>query len=182
MAYTAPRTYTTAELITAAILNLDVRDNLTWFGVTHDHSGDTGDGGAIATVPTNLIAHTTAASARSGWAIYTALYGRVIVGFNTNIGSTVATALTTLEDRTHTHTGPSHTHKTGIDVGYSASSQIAYGNNTYGISGTLTATGIAGGISSGTISNSLTSADGTGATGATSATMPYINLLPIQKS
>ena len=43
MAWTAPRTYTTGEMITAAILNVHVRDNQTAID-GHLHSGSAGDG------------------------------------------------------------------------------------------------------------------------------------------
>jgi len=45
MAWTAPRSYTTGEMITAAILNTHWRDNLLVLD-THVHSGAAGDGSA----------------------------------------------------------------------------------------------------------------------------------------
>ena len=74
------------------------------------------------------------------------------------VGGTVGTALTNLEDRTHTHTGPSHTH--GITVTRTDKAPT-------GTSGTLwwndgSTTTVAGGT------------DATG-TAATSNVMAYIN-------
>ena len=43
MAWTAPRTYVTGEVVTASILNTDVRDNLLNLS-THVHGGAAGDG------------------------------------------------------------------------------------------------------------------------------------------
>mgnify|MGYP001601222043 CR=1 FL=1 len=43
MAWTAPRTYVANELVSAAILNVDLRDNLTALS-THAHAGAAGDG------------------------------------------------------------------------------------------------------------------------------------------
>jgi len=43
MAWTTPRTYATGEVVTAAILNTDVRDNLLFLS-THAHGGAAGDG------------------------------------------------------------------------------------------------------------------------------------------
>ena len=48
MAWTAPRTWVVGEVVTAALMNTHVRDNLLFLGDDHDHSGDSGDGGTIA--------------------------------------------------------------------------------------------------------------------------------------
>lgn len=47
MAWTAPTTRATSDLITASIWNTDLVDNISFLGVTHDHSGDSGDGGDV---------------------------------------------------------------------------------------------------------------------------------------
>ncbi len=47
MAWTTPRTWIVGEVPTAALMNTHVRDNLSFLGVTHDHSGDAGDGGNL---------------------------------------------------------------------------------------------------------------------------------------
>lgn len=149
---------------------------------------ETAVGGSI---PANLIAHTTATTAPSGWTEYTAGRGRVLVGtpLSGTAGGTVGTALTDLQNPTHTHTGPSHTHSQNTS---------AYGNGGSGwppstsalvaASSSADGTGIynlndAGGGSTTRYYPTLgVSAAGTGATGATSATMPYVQLLGIQKS
>jgi hypothetical protein len=43
MAWTTPRTYVVGEQVTAAILNVDQRDNLTQFAI-HTHNNGAGDG------------------------------------------------------------------------------------------------------------------------------------------
>ena len=43
MAWTAPRTWVTGEMTTAALLNLYMRDNQTMLG-SHPHTGSAGDG------------------------------------------------------------------------------------------------------------------------------------------
>ena len=45
MAWTSPRTYVDGEILTAAILNADIRDNLLVLD-THGHDGTSGDGAA----------------------------------------------------------------------------------------------------------------------------------------
>ena len=47
MAYTAPTQRNTGVLITSTIYNTDLIDNIDFLGTTHDHSGDTGDGGNL---------------------------------------------------------------------------------------------------------------------------------------
>lgn len=65
-------------------------------------------------IPTNLVAYTTG-GVPSGWSEYTAARGRVIVGKPSGgtAAGTVGTALSNLENRTHSHvytTVPSHRH------------------------------------------------------------------------
>lgn len=118
-----------------------------------------------AGVPANGIIQTTDTSAPTGWTEFTAGRGRVIVGTpsgGTHAG-TVGTALTNLQDPTHTHTGPSHSHV----VTFNAARNITIDGGATYVSSTSTTT---------------TNTDGTGATGATSATMPYIQQLGIIKS
>lgn len=47
MVYTAPTQRNTGDLITSDIWNTDLVDNIAFGGTTHDHSGDTGDGGDL---------------------------------------------------------------------------------------------------------------------------------------
>lgn len=47
MPWTSPRTWTTGELITAAICNTHIRDNLNYLGTSHAHAGSAGDGARI---------------------------------------------------------------------------------------------------------------------------------------
>lgn len=109
MAWSSPRTWVTNEIVTAAQLNQEIRDNLGCF--------------------TSMIAYTDGALL-SGWADYTStLGGRYVVATPTSGSTTgtVGTALSNKENRetgTHNHTitDPGHAHtenayySTGIDV------------------------------------------------------------------
>ena len=97
----------------------------------------------------------------SGWTEYTAARGRAIVGTpssGTDEG-TVGTALTNLQNKTHTHTGPSHAHS------------ISRTTDAEGFSGVEEAPG-------------QTNAGGTGATGtsAMSDMFAYIQLRICEKT
>lgn len=72
MAWTAPRTYVTGEVLTASIFNTDHRDNLLALS-THGHSGSGGDGG---TTLGNLVQEkfTDAAAPAAPGAGLTSLY------------------------------------------------------------------------------------------------------------
>lgn len=64
------------------------------------------DAGATDAVPSGMVAHFAAqAGCPAGWVPATAVEGRMIVGTNTvgDVGSTVGSPLSDLEDRTHTH-------------------------------------------------------------------------------
>lgn len=143
---------------------------------------ETAVGGSI---PANLIAHTTATTAPTGWTEFTAGRGRVIVGVplsGTNAG-TVGTALTNLQDPTHTHTGPSHQHDTTINIFNGYTDIFGLANAPYGTGSNIAAPKRFGSADGGdTHPAFLTATAGTGATSATSATMPYIQQLGIIKS
>ena len=182
MAWTAPTQRTTGTLITSAIYNTDIIDDLTFLGVTHAHAGAAGDGATIAAVPANIITYFNGAVASipSGWTEFTAARGRVIVGvpLSGTVGGTVGTALTDLQDPTHTHAGGSHTHTTAVGrVGGSLKLSDSFGTGAE-MTEYANWTGTAGATA---VSGYLTNASGTGATGATSATMPYINQPAIYK-
>mgnify|MGYP001592239233 CR=1 FL=1 len=49
MAWTAPRTWVTSELVTAAIMNTHIRDNLLALS-THEHTGAAGAGARVDTM------------------------------------------------------------------------------------------------------------------------------------
>ena len=134
-----------------------------------------------SSIPANLIAYTTDTTAPSGWAEFTAGRGRVIVATpasGTNAG-TVGTALTNLQDPTHTHTGPSHTHVLG-DAGASFLENYVYPYVLHYGGALKTLGGYYGAQSQ--IATDSVAASGTGATSATSATTPYIQQLGIKKS
>ncbi len=70
---------------------------------------------APTTLPTGFLGFFNLASCPTGWTRYSAADGRYMVGRGSNIGSTVGSALSNLEDRAvgyHTHGvyDPTHTH------------------------------------------------------------------------
>ncbi len=123
-------------------------------------------------VPINSIMYTTDASPPSAFTEYTAAQGRTIVGVPSGgtIGGTVGTALTNLQNPTHTHTlstTPSHTHDINADNGGGAGNARLAGSNGGGTNYTATT------LSAGSASPS---------TSAANHITPYIQLLVIQKS
>ena len=109
-------------------------------------------------VPPGLIILFTAACP-SGWTEYATSQGRAIVGTpsgGTDEG-TVGNALTDSEDRTHTHTGPSHRH-----------SYSTFDRNT--------TTGSARAVSSDPTENTAFAGTGATTTAAISGSLPYIQL------
>ncbi len=186
MAWTTPKSWTTGELVTHTLLNTHQRDNLsvTIPNVLTAKGSTAGASGANAMVDrpvgsngeflesdsshasglgwvSSLLASgavglfTTACP--TGWTELSGSKGRYIVGMpagGTNEG-TVGTALTDQQNPTHTHTGPSHTH--------SINRATVLDNNVAGAP------------------PSVTGASGTGATSATSAIMPYIQLRVCEK-
>jgi len=65
MAWTSPRTWVTGEIVTAAMLNEQLRDNLVVLGDLHDHSGDPGDGSPSLNIDNGLF-YTDIANDRLG--------------------------------------------------------------------------------------------------------------------
>ncbi len=135
--------------------------------------------------PKNGIIFTTDAAAPAGWAEYTAARGRTIVGLPSGgtIAGTVGTALTDIQDKTHTHTGPSHTHPQNIsaDVGQTPNGiPAAY---TSSASGGVLSTGVGAGGTGYQVYAGV-SASGTGASGtaALSTFFAYIQLLCVKRS
>tara|TARA_Y100000310_G_scaffold292210_1_gene320796 strand:+ start:2286 stop:2879 length:594 start_codon:yes stop_codon:yes gene_type:complete len=47
MGWTPPKDWTDGEIVTEENMDTHVKDNLTFLGDTHDHSGDSGDGAAV---------------------------------------------------------------------------------------------------------------------------------------
>ena len=124
---------------------------------------------AVAATPGQIAAFET--SCPSGWTEYTAARGRVIVGMplSGTSGGTVGTALTNLQNPTHTHTYTdviAHTH----DIYYDCSNPGSY----HTLSNALRCEGVTSGAA-------LSTGIATGTTAATSATMPYIQLLWCKK-
>lgn len=118
MAWTAPSTKTTGTLVTAAIWNEQVTDNMTWLGTSHDHSGDTGDGGALSVV-SGLIGIFDAACP-TGWTRVSAWDNKMLRG----AAAYGATGGADTHTHSHTHTVPAHTH----DQIYGAKDQVTSAN------------------------------------------------------
>lgn len=139
-----------------------------------------------SSIPANLIAYTDGA-APSGWSDLSATYGgRTVVAMpsgGTN-GATVLSPLTDAQSPTHTHTGPSHGHDqnmgasstgtiTADDPRIKADSASGSDVRNYSTDG--------GGGSRTRMQTGVTTS-GTGATGATAAHLPYVQLRMIKKS
>ena len=146
---------------------------------------------AIASVPSNLVAYRASGeSTPSGWSEYTTARGRMVVGLPSGgtDGGTVGTALTNVQDKTHTHTGPSHRHNLSILAGTGiGTAQIGWndhlGNTGSNAAGYYVASANTGAFSGTNYGYNYTSYEGTGATGtqATSDVLAYIQLMTIKK-
>jgi len=117
MAWTAPATQTNTTLVTAALWNEQITNNMQFMGAAHDHSGDAGDGVTLTVVPSGLIGMFDAACP-AGWTQVSTWNNKMIRGAASYGGTGGAD--------THTHAGPSHTH--GIVAhGHAASSHTHTG-------------------------------------------------------
>jgi hypothetical protein len=139
---------------------------------------------SFSNVPSDVVAYrASSASTPSGWSEYTTARGRMVVGLVSGgtDGGTVGTALTNSQDKTHTHTGPSHTHI--LALGGAHPSESVRVDDVFGVSGEASAW-VRGGATTDTNTKdrNLTDAGGTGATGtaATSDVLAYIQLMAIK--
>ena len=114
MAWTAPAIQTTNTHITAAIWNAQITDNMTFLGVSHNHSGDAGDGAAVYNIPSGAISIFDAACP-AGWTRVSAFDGKFIRGAASYGGTGGADTHThTIASlAAHTHAIASHTHGFG---------------------------------------------------------------------
>ena len=137
-----------------------------------------------AGVPSDVVAYrASSAGTPTGWAEYTTARGRMVVGLVSGgtDGGTVGTALTNAQDKTHSHTGPSHAHTAPLSGG----SDLCYSQTPYpwGSGANFTSThGSNLGSNAQTSAGPLTYTEGTGATGtaATSDVLAYIQLMAIK--
>jgi len=104
MAWTAPSTKSTGMLVTAAIWNEQVTNNMTFLGTSHKHGGAAGDGGNLSVV-SGLIAIFDAACP-AGWTRVTAWDGKMIRG----AAAYGATGGADTHTHSHVHTVTAHTH------------------------------------------------------------------------
>lgn len=88
------------------------------------------------TLAADLVTFSTAGTCPTGWTEYTAARGRLVVGLpsgGTSAG-TVGTALTNLQDKTHTHTTASHTHTVASTASHThGAGSYASASHTHGI-------------------------------------------------
>lgn len=80
MAWTAPTTRTTGTLITAAIWNTDVVDNLTYLGNTHDHTTAAGAGGGAALAAAGIPSMVNGTAAVATWTSTTSISAQDVTG------------------------------------------------------------------------------------------------------
>ena len=152
MAWTAPSTKTTGTLVTAAIWNEQVTNNMTWLGTSHDHNGGAGDGATLAglTPLSGMIAIFDTACP-TGWTRVSAWDDKMLRG-GAAYGATGGADTHLHSDTAHSH-ADTHTHAVGtLAVGAGAVAiQIGAGGTTVsaeahthaisGTSGTPVATG-----------------------------------------
>jgi hypothetical protein len=161
MAWTTPATQTTGTLMTAALWNQQVTDNLTFLGASHDHNGGAGDGATITPVPAGLIAIWDA-NCPSGWTRVSAWDGKFIRG-NLNYGGTAGAD-------THTHTVASHVHTCLTHAHTMSTVQVATGTT-----GPL-------GLTSNTTNGTIVTTGGQALTTDAGSTLPaYINVVFCKK-
>jgi hypothetical protein len=144
-------------------------------------------GSSSQLVPANLVAYRASGqSTPSGWSEYTSARGRMIVGLPSGgtDGGTVGTALTNQQNKTHSHSQPTHAHRNG----YTQFHEFAWKYpHVYGTSGTVNrnyyVASASVASSSGDNDASLTQAAGDDTTGdaSTSDVLAYIQLMTIKK-
>jgi hypothetical protein len=148
MAWTTPATRTTGTLITAALWNTAVVDNIRFQGVSHDHNGGAGDGATLTLLGniTGMIGMFDAACP-AGWTRVSAwdnkmLYGGAAYGAT---GGSDTHSHTNAAGHTHTAT---HTHAVGtlsatvypgMETSYSVATTAAAANHTHAMGGTSAA-------------------------------------------
>jgi hypothetical protein len=111
MAWTKPTTRTTGLLVTAAMWNIDIANNMTFLGASHDHSGDAGDGGTLAAqLPAGIILLFDA-SCPAGWTRVSTLDGRFVRGAAAYDEEGGGNYWHAHDGPAHTHDGPNHTHE-----------------------------------------------------------------------
>jgi len=171
-------------------------DNIT---LTEGNDGGNETLTIAALVPTNIIAHYLGTSAPTGWSIYTAATGRVILGMDaawtlaaesdTDEFASNAAARTITEVPNHVHSidppsttssgGGAHTHTSdhfggSNDLGITRASNAQQG-------GTGTLVNSAGDHTHTTDVAAFNSANNTSGVSSVDVTMPYVQLLPIKK-
>jgi hypothetical protein len=167
MGWTTPSTQTTGTLITAAMWNANVTDNLTYLKANCVQAG------TIAIFD---------AACPSGWTRFSALDAKFIRG-NAAYGGTGGAATHTHVGDTHTHSIATHTHSFGEGaLSYAAGGTAVVSNATE----ILTVSGGAGsthgqvnGLAAAGASTS--GGGGAGTSGATASIPPYVDVIFCKK-
>ena len=166
MAWTAPSTKSTGTLVTAAIWNEQVTNNMTWLGTSHDHNGGAGDGGNLSVI-SGLIAIFDAACP-TGWTRVSAWDSKMIRG----AAAYGATGGADTHNHNHTHTYAGHTHVQNSGAqDRVVSANLIVANDVLGVS--MTVTGGAG-----STAYQMRSGADTGGVGSTSADATNGSSLP----
>lgn len=161
-------------------------------------------------IAANVVMASSSGTCPTGWTELTAARGRAIVARTG--GGTVGTALTNLQDKTHTHPGPSHVHGSsssgahthddgslavashshGIDPGdedaevesAGGSASVSLDDHTHGGTASTGSTDVSGASAADGSHDHTTAAGGTAATStaALSASLAYIQLIVCEKS
>jgi hypothetical protein len=145
MAWTTPATRTTGTLITAALWNTAVVGNIRHLGVTHDHSGDAGDGATLTLLGgiTGMIGMFQTACP-AGWTRVAAWDNKMLMGSATYGTTGGADSHEHTNAAGHTHTA-THTHGVGTlsatvypgtETSYSVATTAAAANHTHAMAGT----------------------------------------------
>lgn len=121
MTWTTPATQTTGTLVTAALWNQQVTDNLSHLGTVHAHAGAAGDGATLTLIGnvSSMIGMFDAACP-AGWTRVSAFDGKFLMGAAA-YGSAGGSDTHTHTDTGHSHTA-THTHGAGT---------LATGNGSY---------------------------------------------------
>jgi hypothetical protein len=174
MPWWTPRTWVAGEIVTAQIMNTQIRDDLAYLYLHN-------------LLPSEGIVYYNGTTCPAGYTEVTAARGRILVSQPTGIGTTVRTALTDLgtitissiSDHLHTFTGSAdsaggHTHTFPTDT-------AAGTDPNYALTG-QTPSGAVINQSAGAHSHSMTGSVGSAGVGSVDVTMPYIQYLVCKKT
>lgn len=128
MGWTTPSTKTTGMLITAAIWNEQVTDNMTWLGTSHDHNGGVGDGATLDLTTPGVIGIFDA-TCPTGWTRVSAFDNKFLYG-EAAYGATGGNDAHAHASSHAVHTGP-HVHAAGSLAPWFGNGTISLGAGGY---------------------------------------------------